>query len=94
MKELEEEWAKLPGDPAVPSRFLRSQQQVLQTQALTPSPSVGAVGGAETFASPVPVVEAVDPYELIDPVDMLSSMPKDFFERVVRALLQSFVRFS
>ena len=34
----------------------------------------GAVGGA---------VETIDPYDLLDPVDVLAQMPKDFFTRVV-----------
>ena len=34
----------------------------------------GAVGGAS---------EAIDPYDLLDPVDVLSQMAKDFFTRVV-----------
>ena len=29
------------------------------------------------------VVEAVDPYEFLDPVDMLEQMPKDFYEQLV-----------
>ena len=33
-----------------------------------------AVGGAS---------EAIDPYDLLDPVDVLSQMPKDFFTRIV-----------
>ena len=41
MKELEEEFAKLPGDPAVPTRLLRSQQQVVQA---TPTSSGSGEG--------------------------------------------------
>ena len=26
----------------------------------------------------------VDPYDLLDPVDILSKMPKDFYENMVR----------
>ena len=38
----------------------------------------GDVGGAVGV-----VTEAIDPYDLLDPVDVLSEMPKDFFTRVV-----------
>lgn len=29
-------------------------------------------------------VEAVDPYELLEAVEILSKMPKDFYEKIVR----------
>ena len=37
-------------------------------------------------AAPVP--EAIDPYELFEAVDMLSKMPKDFYERIVSLPIQ------
>ena len=83
MKELEDEWAKLPGDPAVPLRVLRSQQQSQAAAVVTSGGGGGdSVGGGATGG--VAVVEALDPFELFEPVDMLSQMPKDFFEKVVR----------
>ena len=30
-----------------------------------------------------PQPEAVDPYDLLDPVNMLNKMPKDFYEKIV-----------
>jgi len=36
-----------------------------------------AEGGGDT-------VDAVDPYELIAPVEILSKLPTDFYERMVR----------
>ena len=78
MKELDEAWSALPGDPAVPTRLLRSQQQ---SQAAAVVPTGGEGGGQE--GGVVPVVEAVDPYEFLDPVDMLEQMPKDFYEQLV-----------
>lgn len=29
-------------------------------------------------------VEAVDPYELLEAIEILSKMPKDFYEKIVR----------
>ena len=37
-------------------------------------------GGGDT-------IDAVDPYELIDPVDILSKLPGDFYEKMVYILL-------
>ena len=34
-------------------------------------------------------VEAIDPYDLLDPVDMLAQMPKDFYDNIVRSCIQS-----
>ena len=79
MKELEEAWSALPGDPAVPTRLLRSQQQS-QAAAVLPT---GAEGGGQEAGVVPTVVEAVDPYEFLDPVDMLEQMPKDFYEQLV-----------
>ena len=38
----------------------------------------GAVGGEVGGAA-----ETIDPYDLLDPVDVLNQLPKDFFTRVV-----------
>ncbi|CAL8351661.1 unnamed protein product [Merluccius merluccius] len=68
LKELEEEWGKVaPGAPRQ-SRFLRSQQQQQQQQAQSPAED--------------PTDPQVDPYELLDPVEILSKLPKDFYEKI------------
>ena len=46
MKELEEEWAKLPPAPPAPSRFTRSQQAKMAEGAAT-APATGG-GGDES----------------------------------------------
>ncbi|XP_034051282.1 cytoskeleton-associated protein 5-like [Thalassophryne amazonica] len=77
LKELEEEWAKLPAGAPRPSRFLRSQQAVqakYEQQQAEPS----ADPTDETDGS----AQQVDPYELLDPVDILSKLPKDFYEKI------------
>ena len=37
-------------------------------------------------------VEAIDPYDLLDPVDMLAQMPKDFYDNIVRSSSQCMCR--
>lgn len=76
LKELEEEWVKLPSGPPKQTRFLRSQQELKakfeQQQA------------DGTVEDDMETVTAVDPYELLEAVEILSKMPKDFYEKIVR----------
>ncbi|XP_078139030.1 cytoskeleton-associated protein 5 isoform X2 [Centroberyx gerrardi] len=78
LKELEEEWVKLPSSPPKQSRFLRSQQDLKakfeQQQAQGGDQSDGE-DEEETAA-------AVDPYELLEAVEVLSKLPKDFYEKI------------
>ena len=34
-------------------------------------------------------VETIDPYDLLDPVDLLAQMPKDFYDNIVRSRSES-----
>ena len=43
------------------------------------------VGGGAAAA--VPQVEEIDPYDLLEAVDVLAKMPKDFYERIVSVML-------
>uniref|UniRef100_A0A3Q3VRP5 TOG domain-containing protein n=1 Tax=Mola mola TaxID=94237 RepID=A0A3Q3VRP5_MOLML len=76
LKELEEEWVKLPLTPPKQTRFLRSQQDLKakfeQHQAQ----------GEEQSDDEGKTVEAVDPYELLEAIEILSKMPKDFYEKI------------
>ncbi|XP_041650942.1 cytoskeleton-associated protein 5 isoform X2 [Cheilinus undulatus] len=78
LKELEEEWVKLPTAPPKQTRFLRSQQDLKakfeQQQAQGGDQSDG---DAE-----VDTATAVDPYELLEAVEILSKLPKDFYEKI------------
>ncbi|XP_034031603.1 cytoskeleton-associated protein 5 isoform X2 [Thalassophryne amazonica] len=78
LKELEEEWVKLPPSPPKQTRFLRSQQDLKakfeQQQAQGGDNSEGE-DEEETAA-------AVDPYELLEAVEILSKVPKDFYEKI------------
>ncbi|KAM9352297.1 cytoskeleton-associated protein 5 [Symphorus nematophorus] len=78
LKELEEEWVKLPPSPPKQTRFLRSQQDLKakfeQQQAQ---------GGEQSDGEEeVDTVAAVDPYELLEAVEILSKLPKDFYEKI------------
>ncbi|XP_028419152.1 cytoskeleton-associated protein 5-A-like, partial [Dendronephthya gigantea] len=79
MKELEEEWAKLDPASPKPTRFTRSQQGK-QAQAPPPSEAVGSTSG-EIVEEESHAVD-VDPYDLLDAVDILSKIPKDFYENM------------
>lgn len=35
-------------------------------------------------AEPLQSDETIDPYDLLDPVDILSKLPADFYEKIVR----------
>ncbi|XP_059392569.1 cytoskeleton-associated protein 5 isoform X3 [Carassius carassius] len=79
LKELEEEWVKLPTAAPKQTRFLRSQQDLKakfeQQQA---------AGGDEADGNDDDEVDAapVDPYELLEAFEILSKLPKDFYEKI------------
>uniref|UniRef100_A0A8C3HP86 Cytoskeleton associated protein 5 n=1 Tax=Chrysemys picta bellii TaxID=8478 RepID=A0A8C3HP86_CHRPI len=78
LKELEEEWVKLP--PAAPkqTRFLRSQQELkakFEQQQAAGGDADGGDDGDE-------VVPQVDAYELLEAVEILSKLPKDFYDKI------------
>uniref|UniRef100_A0A8C1A4B8 Cytoskeleton associated protein 5 n=1 Tax=Cyprinus carpio carpio TaxID=630221 RepID=A0A8C1A4B8_CYPCA len=79
LKELEEEWVKLPTGAPKQTRFLRSQQDLKakfeQQQA---------AGGDEADGDDDDEAEVahVDPYELLEAVEILSKLPKDFYEKI------------
>ena len=88
MKELEEEWGKLPGTAATPTRLLRSQQQQSQPVGVASGGGGGGggeVGGGVAAAPP----KEIDPYDFAEPEDFMAKLPKDFFEKIVRKYLAS-----
>ena len=80
---------KLPGGKATPTRLLRSQQQA-QAAAAPTGGGGGEGGGAEEGGGDDAEEAEIDPFDLADPVDMLSQMPKDFYEKIVSCLLVDF----
>ncbi|XP_076879237.1 cytoskeleton-associated protein 5-A-like isoform X2 [Brachyhypopomus gauderio] len=80
LKELEEEWAKLPASAPRPSRFLRSQQD-LRAKYEQQQQVDGDAGGGDG-ADLEEEAPAVDAYELLEAVEILSKIPKDFYEKI------------
>uniref|UniRef100_F6XPY6 Cytoskeleton-associated protein 5 n=1 Tax=Xenopus tropicalis TaxID=8364 RepID=F6XPY6_XENTR len=78
LKELEEEWVKLPQSAPKQSRFLRSQQD-LKAKFEQQQQAGGDDGGDEGEEEVVPQVDA---YELLEAVEILSKLPKDFYDKI------------
>ncbi|NXC15820.1 CKAP5 protein, partial [Corythaeola cristata] len=78
LKELEEEWVKVSSTAPKQTRFLRSQQELKakfeQQQAVG-----GDADGGDDEEEAVPQVDA---YELLEAVEILSKLPKDFYEKI------------
>jgi len=79
LTELEQEFEKVSGaGRAKPTRYLRSQMPAPGAVASTAGEDGQAVDGEE--AAEEEEEEAMDPYDLMDPVDIISQLPKNFFE--------------
>ncbi|XP_055907668.1 protein mini spindles isoform X2 [Eupeodes corollae] len=76
--ELENEFEKLKGEKPEPTRYLKSQQEKQQaiSAAAAENDDNGEVDEEDGGG------DEIDPMDLIDPVDILSKMPKDFFEKL------------
>uniref|UniRef100_A0A8D2LNZ0 Cytoskeleton associated protein 5 n=1 Tax=Varanus komodoensis TaxID=61221 RepID=A0A8D2LNZ0_VARKO len=78
LKELEEEWVKLPSSAPKQTRFLRSQQEMkakFEQQQAAGGDADGGDDGDEAVAQ-------VDAYELLEAVEILSKLPKDFYDKI------------
>ncbi|XP_022089158.1 cytoskeleton-associated protein 5-like isoform X2 [Acanthaster planci] len=78
LKELEEEFEKLPSKPPKQTRFLKSQQD-LKAAAQAAGDEDEEEEDEEDVVDGGP---AVDPYDLLTAVDILSKMPKDFYDNM------------
>ncbi|XP_037539224.1 cytoskeleton-associated protein 5 [Nematolebias whitei] len=77
LKELEEEWTKLPSSLPKQTRFLRSQQDLRAKFEQQQAQGEQSDGEDEEET-----VAAVDPYDLLEPVEILSKLPKDFYDKI------------
>nr|XP_039262114.1 cytoskeleton-associated protein 5-like [Styela clava] len=83
LKELEEEWTKAEASGrSTQTRFMRSQQDLKEKMeakqaAVSAGGDAGNEGGAVEEEQP-----EVDPYDLLDPVEILSELPKNFYEQI------------
>ncbi|XP_067902567.1 cytoskeleton-associated protein 5 isoform X2 [Heterodontus francisci] len=76
LKELEEEWVKLPTTAPRQTRFLRSQQD-LKSKFEQHQAAGDEEEGEEEGEAPV-----VDAYDLLEPVEILLKLPKDFYDKI------------
>ncbi|XP_048856026.1 cytoskeleton-associated protein 5-like isoform X1 [Brienomyrus brachyistius] len=79
LKELEEEWVKLPATAPKQTRFLRSQQDLKAKFEMQQAAGGDDVDGDDDDEGCAP---QVDPYELLEAVEVLSKLPKDFYEKI------------
>ncbi|XP_071830339.1 cytoskeleton-associated protein 5-like isoform X2 [Apostichopus japonicus] len=78
LKELEDEFEKLPKKAAKQARFLKSQQDLkAKAEAAGGGESDEESGSEDEAAAP-----AIDPFDLIEPEDILSKLPKDFYDNM------------
>ncbi|XP_053545282.1 cytoskeleton-associated protein 5 [Bombina bombina] len=79
LKELEEEWVKLPQSAPKQTHFLRSQQD-LKAKFEQQQACGGDAGGEECEEEDA--VPQVDAYELLEAVEILAKLPKDFYDKI------------
>ncbi|KAJ7406101.1 Cytoskeleton-associated protein 5 [Pitangus sulphuratus] len=79
LKELEEEWIKVSSAVPRQTRFLRSQQELKAKFEQQQAVGGDADGGDDDEEETVPQVDA---YELLEAVEILSKLPKDFYEKI------------
>lgn len=78
VQEFEAEFEKLPDVKPMQTRFMRSQQDL---KSKMESRIAAASSGAGEVADNMPE-EEVDPYDLIEPVNILAMLPKDYYEKI------------
>ena len=83
MTELEAEFEKLPPGKPSQARFMRSQQDLKAKHEAAQAAADAGGDGEEGEDDDAPAVE-IDPLDLIEPVEILSKLPKNFFEQIVR----------
>lgn len=78
LTELESEFEKQKSNKAVPTRYVRSQQ----AQRKVAVAAVGANCDADAQDDDDVVVEEVDPLAFVEAVEILSKIPKDFYDKL------------
>ncbi|XP_058791056.1 protein mini spindles isoform X2 [Phymastichus coffea] len=80
LSELEMEFNKVSNEKAIATRYLRSQKPKIMS-CIENTNDINNDNNVDDDDDGVSQVE-VDPYELLDPVDILSQLPKDFYDKV------------
>ena len=92
MSELEEAFKDIKAgnaEKARQTRFLRSQQELKEKMEAESDMNANneAVNGEAGESGGGQEEEVIDPYDLLEPFDVLSKLPKDFKDKVVSSLL-------
>ncbi|KZC12217.1 Cytoskeleton-associated protein 5 [Dufourea novaeangliae] len=77
--ELEVEFSNLKEEKVIPIRFLKSQKPKQVCGTVISTNDVGEDGKDDNDCVPMP---EIDPYEFLEPVDILSKLPKDFYDKL------------
>ncbi|XP_070564717.1 cytoskeleton-associated protein 5-like isoform X2 [Ptychodera flava] len=80
MKELEDEFEKVPSKAPKPTRFLKSQQDL--KAKMEAEDAVDGEEEEEDDDAAAGAAASIDAYDLLDPVEILSKIPKDFYENI------------
>ncbi|XP_032674241.1 protein mini spindles isoform X2 [Odontomachus brunneus] len=80
--ELEAEFNNLSDDKVVPTRHLRSQRPKTVSGVTATDVAVSDNGEEDNEDGEGSSVPDIDPYDLLSPVDILSKLPKDFYEKI------------
>ncbi|GAB1602380.1 cytoskeleton-associated protein 5-like isoform X1 [Argonauta hians] len=79
VQEFEAEFEKLPAERPIQSRFLRSQQDL---KAKLEQQVANAASCGDGDASAAVEIEEADPYDLMEPVNILAMLPKNYYEQI------------
>lgn len=77
--ELEAEFNNLSEEKVVPTRYLRSQKPKKGNSDSAAASDNGEDDNEDVYGASIP---DIDPYELLAPVDILSKLSKDFYEKI------------
>ncbi|KAG8185075.1 hypothetical protein JTE90_029692 [Oedothorax gibbosus] len=76
ISELEKEFEKVAGERIAPTRYLKSQKEKMVKHKETEEAS------QDTSEEALPPPPQVDPYDLMTAVDVISKLPKNFYEQI------------
>ena len=82
ISELETEFEKLPPGKPQQTRFLRSQQD-LKAKLEEQAEAGEAAGGEEGEDDGGGDGEEIDAYDLMEPKEVVSKLPKEYFDKIV-----------
>ncbi|GAM20323.1 hypothetical protein SAMD00019534_034980 [Acytostelium subglobosum LB1] len=75
LKALNDAFDSLPDEPVVPLRYMRSEAAKAQAAAAS-----RAAGGNGNAAAAAQQVEEIDPYSMMDPINVLNKITNEFYE--------------